>query len=512
MQPLTRQWFSSPTEMALIGLQVPKIKPATARTRKVSKPGPGVRRKRTTKDSGRNRRIPKRGRYLPRPPEPGAPDITLATLSILRSSLARALVIVLGALEFWRRENSRRKAPSGPFGPDIGFTLPTGWGVVGITTTRERAFSAGVDLLNLVSDNPFDSGYQTSGGFGPLFPVRMRQTTLANDGVGGDAAIEDYREGSTGQDWEPLDGDGNVTGGPLRNGSAISGLRLPSGAYRWMETKTVLSLYEPGWGPREFPTVYDPTEPGEPLTLPEPFTLPSGFAPSPLIDAPADPAPADVPKGDPVPERAPETTPSAPPLRRIAPSPAGSPAPLRSGDRGQVVGTPVQPENFVQPVPIPLPRQTPVEQVKVGDQLIGGPAKSPAPDLPSMAQELGRIEQKTEALLRRPAGGGGGEALEDFLRAQLPGLIRDLLREIFNDRPGGQYQLIPPCGRPGPDGEPVPEVVSWAASSDPMTDLGLRVDALAELLQVHKNQRQPICRGGRAEGTPVTVLFEELPP
>jgi hypothetical protein len=36
------------------------------------------------------------------------------------------------------------------------------------------------------------------------------------------------------------------------------------------------------------------------------------------------------------------------------------------------------------------------------------------------------------------------------------------------------------------------------------------VDALAELLQHHKELRQPTCKRGPVTGTPVTVLFEEV--
>jgi hypothetical protein len=37
-----------------------------------------------------------------------------------------------------------------------------------------------------------------------------------------------------------------------------------------------------------------------------------------------------------------------------------------------------------------------------------------------------------------------------------------------------------------------------------------KVDALAALVQTHKNMRQPICKPAPPTGQPVTVQFEEV--
>jgi hypothetical protein len=125
-----------------------------------------------------------------------------------------------------------------------------------------------------------------------------------------------------------------------------------------------------------------------------------------------------------------------------------------------------------------------------------------------MAREMGRQEQKLNRLLARPTGGGGGGEPPQF-----PDLswLQDLLQLLTSiDGPGG-YQLQGPC-EVGPDGEPVPpRVAEWGASVGLERAVLKRVDALAELLQHHKDLRQPICTPGRAQGQPVTVTFEEVP-
>jgi hypothetical protein len=124
-----------------------------------------------------------------------------------------------------------------------------------------------------------------------------------------------------------------------------------------------------------------------------------------------------------------------------------------------------------------------------------------------MAAELGRIEDKLLQLLKRPApdpGGGGGGPLPDL--SDLFGLLQ-LLTSI--DGAGG-YELSGPCESPV-GGEPAPpRVAEWGPSIGLEALLVKRLDAIAELIQHHKDLRQPTCAPGRAVGQPVTVTFEEV--
>lgn len=125
-----------------------------------------------------------------------------------------------------------------------------------------------------------------------------------------------------------------------------------------------------------------------------------------------------------------------------------------------------------------------------------------------MAQEMGRQEQKLNRLLAGgggsgPGGGGGPLPDLDWLRPLL-----EILTSI--DGPGG-YEISGPCNPEGPGSEGEPLRAEWGMSVGLERALLKRMDALAELLQHHKNLRQPICPPGRAMGTPVTVTFEELP-
>jgi hypothetical protein len=55
--------------------------------------------------------------------------------------------------------------------------------------------------------------------------------------------------------------------------------------------------------------------------------------------------------------------------------------------------------------------------------------------------------------------------------------------------------------------------VEWEGGSGEIVEVNRKLDALAELFQVHKELRQPVCRGalavGQRRGRPVTVTFEE---
>jgi hypothetical protein len=152
-------------------------------------------------------------------------------------------------------------------------------------------------------------------------------------------------------------------------------------------------------------------------------------------------------------------------------------------------GTPKPPGVVVAP-PV-----TPPGVEVTPDGPIGQPGTPPPPTLVGIAAEVGRIEQKTRQLLDRPAGGVDLQELIDALLAAL---------EPEEDTyPAGSYVLNPVCE------EKDPAVVNWPGGEGALGLVNAKLDALAELLQAHKDFRQPIC-ATKASGQPVTVQFQEI--
>jgi hypothetical protein len=133
----------------------------------------------------------------------------------------------------------------------------------------------------------------------------------------------------------------------------------------------------------------------------------------------------------------------------------------------------------------------------VGGLTIGSPAAAPRATLAALSAELGRLEEKSAGLL---SGLGYPEAFDGLLR-----LLQ--LLELYD--PGATYSIHPPCGT-AEGGGPLPPVeVTVPPSVGLSTAVVNRLDALAELLDVHKAVRQPICKG-KATGQPVTVTFQRI--
>jgi hypothetical protein len=131
---------------------------------------------------------------------------------------------------------------------------------------------------------------------------------------------------------------------------------------------------------------------------------------------------------------------------------------------------------------------------------IGQPGTQPRPDLIGIAAEVGRLEQKLRIVLEPPAGGGGPGDPDPRIDE-----ILSILRAPF--APGG-YQLFPACETDA-DGRPRPPMeTEWPAGSGAFDLLEAKLDALADLVQFHKELRQPVCN--RAPfGEEVTVNWIE---
>ena len=247
---------------------------------------------------------------------------------------------------------------------------------------------------------------------------------------------------------------------------------------------------------------------------------------APRIPRPAPDVLPDAQPEPPAPRRRP-ALPAAPP--DVAPAPRPQPAPSPSPGRGptpapvrRAVPTPVTPAPIVPvlpqapPVPArgpvetpetPSPQQTPRDAVIIGERIVGGPAQAPPATLQGMAQELGRLEAKLELSLNiQGQTGGAAEELQPLLE-EIASKVGEIRSELLADDPGGQYQLAPACPPPaGGDPEP-PVIVPVASAPSRLAGLAQRINALAGLMQVHKNMGQPSCRTP-VNRSNVTVNFE----
>jgi hypothetical protein len=161
------------------------------------------------------------------------------------------------------------------------------------------------------------------------------------------------------------------------------------------------------------------------------------------------------------------------------------------------------------PSPAPPPPVTQTGTVAVGSK--NNPIKIVPRQVPAtlegIALELGRIERKQEVMLGDDS--GGQPDWMEKARAGGDAAMR-LVELIFALNSGTTYTLSSPCEKDA-NGNPLPPVaVEVPSALNMMGALMNRMDALAELLQVHKNLKQPSCKNPRPQGDPVTVNFEEI--
>ena len=141
----------------------------------------------------------------------------------------------------------------------------------------------------------------------------------------------------------------------------------------------------------------------------------------------------------------------------------------------------------------------------------GGPAltgNGPRADLGEMAKELGRIERKLELMLNPEPAANGDWTDRLQLLAQLLKSIYDALTDGAEE---GSYQLTSPC-EVDSDGNRLIYEATWPTKGTNHEAILSRVDAIASLLQIHKDLKQPNCRGADVPvgGEFVTVNFEQI--
>jgi hypothetical protein len=128
-----------------------------------------------------------------------------------------------------------------------------------------------------------------------------------------------------------------------------------------------------------------------------------------------------------------------------------------------------------------------------------------------IATELGKLEKKLEIAL---APEGPLSLLQQINRAidQIEN-IRFVVDALFPEQPyefpAGQYQLAPVCDRDSEGVLEPPRTAAWAGGQGEVMEVRRKLDALAQLLQHHKDMKQPTCGPrGSGPGSNVTVHFE----
>jgi hypothetical protein len=156
--------------------------------------------------------------------------------------------------------------------------------------------------------------------------------------------------------------------------------------------------------------------------------------------------------------------------------------------------------------PLPVPTTDPGAIIPwPGAAPIPGTGPAPAPTLQGIAQEVGRIERKIEVMMSPNA---PGNLVDKF--DLLDELLKGLIGAIIASESGTTYSLDSPC-EVDAEGVKLPPVLVEAPGA--LTQFGAilnRLDAIAELVQVHKNLKQPNCKPKPPTGEFVTVNFEQI--
>jgi hypothetical protein len=125
---------------------------------------------------------------------------------------------------------------------------------------------------------------------------------------------------------------------------------------------------------------------------------------------------------------------------------------------------------------------------------VGQPGTQVQPTVQAIAVEVSKLEQKLEKLLKP------GPELDLGSLTDLLQLLLNLIQQVYGP---GSYELAPVCE------DRDPAVINWSGGIGAFSQVNVKLDALAGLLQAHKDFRQPICRQ-KASGEEVTVIFEEI--
>jgi len=335
-------------------------------------------------------------------------------------------------------------------------------------------------------------------------------TITANQGIGA--------SGSYGIKWETTPFTQHTKCGGTDNNSPVVWLRsykrtTPNGPWE-VQTQSTNSQGEwrANFGFSQF-TTYNPTpvairlngveQPlpteGEPIDrkIPTPAPLPL----LPVTPSPAPAVPSPAPQPEPLPELEPVPT---------TPGPKAPPAttpfvPQRTAPVAIPGATPTRDGKVLPQAPAAVPTTSPDAHYPVpGAPPVTGNGPRPTPE--GIAEELGRLEQKL-ARLSNPATDEEGQG-EDRLKL-LRDNIGNILDFFLSMTSGGGYSISSPC-ETDENGDPVEHVVEYGGALQSLGVISNKIDALAALLQVHKNLKQPNCTPPKPVGQPVTVNFVQI--
>jgi hypothetical protein len=246
----------------------------------------------------------------------------------------------------------------------------------------------------------------------------------------------------------------------------------------------------------------------------EDLPQPNGFS-VPQVEPSTSPGVAPVPLPLPGPSTVPQVEPEVQPaVAPVAPDTTTIPLPqvvrtTTTVTTQQKLPGAVTTQNGALPsaTPSPVPTTDPGSIIPwPGAAPIPGNGPAPAPTLEGIAQEVGRIERKIEMMMSPSAPGNLVDKLGD-----LADLIGPIVGAILAAGSGTVYTLDSPCEVDEATGEKLPPVEVEAPGG--LTQFGAvlnRIDALAQLIQVHKNLRQPNCKPFQPTGEFVTVNFEQI--
>ena len=227
-----------------------------------------------------------------------------------------------------------------------------------------------------------------------------------------------------------------------------------------------------------------------PDSIPRPLPLP----------LPGVSTPDNVPDAQPITQPTPQAAPGQQPVRvPVLPrAPVYSPQAPTQTQQTTKAGT------LVAPAPAPVPTTDPEAHFPFpGSGPITG--QGVRPDLQAIASEVGRIEQKVASLMNPNQGDATDRLQLLWQRAE------SIYNALTDGAPADTYTLSSPCVK-DENGDRIVTEVQIPETSDNWTRITARVDALAELLQVHKDLKQPNCHIPPVEvgGEFVTVNFEQI--
>lgn len=238
-----------------------------------------------------------------------------------------------------------------------------------------------------------------------------------------------------------------------------------------------------------------PAETAQPIEVPVAPTI----RPAPAYPAlPQVPVVPIVPDGEPLPQ--PSTVPVTPLApARVLPTPA-TPRAL------PVPGSVATQDGVVVPQrPAPVPTTPPDAHFPVpGAPPVTGNGPRPTPE--GIAQELGRLEQKL-ARLSDPGPTGPGDGTDRL--GLLFQILGNVVEFLTSTQSGGGYGLSSPCELDD-NGDRIVTTVNYSGAPTTLGVVLNKLDALAGLLQVHKDLKQPNCKQAPAVGQPVTVNFVQV--